>query len=83
MAFIEPMHRNKPNITYLLTCKAKYCELDADDFITSVQENGDLLVIPIQEIIWQNEYLFRLSPYHRILQKVVHGHEMGGYQIES
>ena len=21
MAFIEPMHRNKPNITYLLTCK--------------------------------------------------------------
>ena len=20
MAFIEPMHRNKPNITYLLTC---------------------------------------------------------------
>ena len=22
MAFIEPMHRNKPNITYLLTCMA-------------------------------------------------------------
>ena len=21
MAFIEPMHRNKPNITYLLTCE--------------------------------------------------------------
>ena len=24
MAFIEPMHRNKPNITYLLWC----CEQD-------------------------------------------------------
>ena len=27
MAFIEPMHRNKPNITYLLTfkCIARLC----------------------------------------------------------
>ena len=24
MAFIEPMHRNKPNITYLLTYLAPY-----------------------------------------------------------
>ena len=28
MAFIEPMHRNKPNITYLLVCiyGTVYCE---------------------------------------------------------
>ena len=24
MAFIEPMHRNKPNITYLLTCRSAW-----------------------------------------------------------
>ena len=28
MAFIEPMHRNKPNITYLLTCKQSHREAD-------------------------------------------------------
>ena len=29
MAFIEPMHRNKPNITYLLT--GQCIDLDKDD----------------------------------------------------
>ena len=28
MAFIEPMHRNKPNITYLLTSKTALAKLD-------------------------------------------------------
>ena len=34
MAFIEPMHRNKPNITYLLTFK-QVTFLTADPSITN------------------------------------------------
>ena len=31
MAFIEPMHRNKPNITYLLTLVWVFVDDDDDD----------------------------------------------------
>ena len=37
MAFIEPMHRNKPNITYLLTVfKSRFSEVKQKylDFVT-------------------------------------------------
>ena len=46
MAFIEPMHRNKPNITYLLTHEFQYklCAF--------------YLFILMQESVWVTTYRF-------------------------
>ena len=37
MAFIEPMHRNKPNITYLLTCGIRQKALAVRHYIYNIQ----------------------------------------------
>ena len=36
MAFIEPMHRNKPNITYLLTRRRHYDVTDLNQLFKTV-----------------------------------------------
>ena len=38
MAFIEPMHRNKPNITYLLTYLIHWLLLDVGQAKPSVRQ---------------------------------------------
>ena len=43
MAFIEPMHRNKPNITYLLLLQHSllWCDITYNMVLTNAQQKSD------------------------------------------
>ena len=43
MAFIEPMLRNKPNITYLLTCIMYWNTLLVDTVLISSEKDLELI----------------------------------------
>ena len=65
MAFIEPMHRNKPNITYLLTY------LLTSTGYTGLQKTASSKVIYIQMLkSWQNQH-FLSNEVFWVLHRVI------------
>ena len=58
MAFIEPMHRNKPNITYFAT---SYCRVHYHDVISWTHTTIDIYVLTQ----WITDVLFPDSKAHR------------------
>ena len=58
MAFIEPMHRNKPNITYLLTYFPEFVH------VCKVMIFGRLLIEPVTSVL-----LKEISSCERLLRE--------------